>query len=547
MLRLFLVQCLLLALVSRAWPAVEYQVIDLGRLTWAAAISADGWVVGEVVAPQPSGGAVGTAAVLRPDPVLIRPDIPDATSSATAVAGGEVVGDASFGPDGSFRQGFTWNTREGLRYLGTLGGASMFSTANGINETLTISGSAAAPEGPFALRPVAWVAGVIQDLGTLGGAWGGAGGMNAQGDIVGGSDTPTRAVHATLWPIEGGIVDLDPASPARQSGANAINAGRMVVGRAGARGFVWTAAGGMQDLGVVPGDNMSSATGVNDLGVIVGYSALDRGPGFPLLGRAVRWRQGRLVDLNTRVAAPGWVLDVARGINAAGAIVGHGTLYGLEHAWLLQPVVPVVPAPPVALVTEARGDFDGDEWEDIAGLARDSTIYRCLAGDAACTQLPGNALGLAAVDITGDGRDDLVAVSADTALWAMTDGATWHRVPGYLAEVVSSHFYGGPRVLVGLDWGGQLWTSADAQSWVALPYYLEHITAGDFRGHGRHAIAATDFQTTLWLIDSVAQWSVLPGNLVTVATLPGTPDGMWGTDFLGRQWVARTLGNWQRQ
>lgn len=552
MVRLMSIVCAwVLGLASLAWPAVEYQLIDLGPTSAASAISAEGVVVGGIAAVEPPESAgYASAAVLWPALTVIRPESPTGEAHATGVAGDEVVGAASFGPTASSRQGFTWNPRDGLRYLGTLGGASVFSYATGVNQALTTSGWTDASDGSFALRPVAWVAGVIQDLGTLGGASATALAMNAAGDIVGESDTATREVHATLWPLEGGIMDLDTtAGPFRHSVANAMNASRTVVGQARfgdqSHGFAWTATGGMQDLGALAGDNVSSAHGVSDRGVIVGISVLDR-PGVAT-SRAVRWRHGVLVDLNTLVAAPGLVLEEATDINTTGIIVANGRLNGQWHGWMLLPVVPVVPTPPAKLVVQVHGDFDADTWQDLAGLAADSTIYRCLAGDAACTQLPGNAIGLAAVDITGDGRDDLVAVSADTALWAMTDGATWHRVPGYLAEVASSHFYGGQRVLVGLDWGGQLWTSADAQSWVALPYYLEHIAAGDFRGNGWHAIAATDFQTTLWLIDSVAQWSVLPGNLVTVEALPGTPAGLRGVAADGVVWVAHTLGAWQRE
>jgi probable HAF family extracellular repeat protein len=55
----------------------------------------------------------------------------------------------------------------------------------------------------------------------------------------------------------------------------AINAGGAVVGQSyGAngcgRGFVWTPAGAMPDIGFLPGGSAASVSGINDAGVVVG-------------------------------------------------------------------------------------------------------------------------------------------------------------------------------------------------------------------------------------------------------------------------------------
>ena len=52
--------------------------------------------------------------------------------------------------------------------------------------------------------------------------------------------------------------------------AYAINDLGMVVGESGGHAFVWTATGGMQDLGTLPGFNGSVASAINNLGQVVG-------------------------------------------------------------------------------------------------------------------------------------------------------------------------------------------------------------------------------------------------------------------------------------
>src|SRR4029450_5989466 len=61
------------------------------------------------------------------------------------------------------------------------------------------------------------------------------------------------------------------------SAANAINPQGSVAGASnnapGVRAFLWTRAGGFQDLGVLPGDAGSEALGINMHEEIVGYSS----------------------------------------------------------------------------------------------------------------------------------------------------------------------------------------------------------------------------------------------------------------------------------
>lgn len=104
----------------------------------------------------------------------------------------------------------------------------------------------------------------------------------------------------------------------------------------------------LTDLGDLPGGgDQSSAYGINDAGQVVGYSTATTG------ARAFLWSaSGGMQDLNDLIdPASGFTLTNARGINAGGQIAGYGTkLVGnitVTHAFLLTPgaVAGAVPEP----------------------------------------------------------------------------------------------------------------------------------------------------------------------------------------------------------
>ncbi len=176
--------------------------------------------------------------------------------------------------------------------------------------------------------------GVLTDLGTLGGNFSHASGINDAGWIVGDSTTTRNlAVHAALFK-DGAVIDLGTLGGAR-SQARSINSARQVVGVAdtasGApHACLWTlsATGAVisrTDLGVLA-DNNSAARCVNAFGAVVGTSD----------ARAMLWKDGVGKDLNTMVApAEGWRLEVAEAIDDAGRIVGAGSLHGFPRAFML--------------------------------------------------------------------------------------------------------------------------------------------------------------------------------------------------------------------
>jgi len=117
----------------------------------------------------------------------------------------------------------------------------------------------------------------MTDLGTLGGRTSGPEAINERGDVTGDSVTADGLSHAFLWTASGGMQDLGTLPGGGFSSARDINTRGEVIGisdRAdGAiHAFLWTASGGMQDLGTLPGGTGSSASGMNERGQVTGSS-----------------------------------------------------------------------------------------------------------------------------------------------------------------------------------------------------------------------------------------------------------------------------------
>ena len=71
--------------------------------------------------------------------------------------------------------------------------------------------------------------------------------------------------------------------------------------------------------------------------MIVGEADVKNNTGS-LVYHAVIYSNGKLTDLNSLIpSGSGWVLTAATGVNAAGEIVGYGTLKSMQHAFLLKP------------------------------------------------------------------------------------------------------------------------------------------------------------------------------------------------------------------
>jgi probable HAF family extracellular repeat protein len=179
---------------------------------------------------------------------------------------------------GQTSHAFLWTATGGMQDLGTLGGD--FSQAQGINASGQVVGYSYLADN-ITFHAFLWTAsGGMQDLGAPAGANSVAMAINNAGQIAGYSSSPAtstdRIYHALLW--TGGVMTNLGTLGGKSSDAMAINDAGVVTGASqaksgGYRPMMWTATGGMRDLGTL-GQPGGSGFGINASGEIVGISAI---------------------------------------------------------------------------------------------------------------------------------------------------------------------------------------------------------------------------------------------------------------------------------
>ena len=294
---------------------------------------------------------------------------PDGSSRGFGIdASGQVVGDSTFGKGEISRAAiFSNGSASGL---GTLPNGGPFSRANGINALGQVVGSSSQTldgnqsRAFFVSTP--HQPAIMTDLGTLGGAYAQALGINDSGFVTGNSQTGDAAesTHAFIWSQRTGMQDLGTLDGGFSYGTS-INAKNHVVGystinNVDDRVHAFLHKGDqMIDLGSLAGASSgldySYALGVNLHDQVVGYSYLssDQGKGLtntPLGPWSVAfiYSQGLMTNLNDLIgdATENYRLDSATGINNAGQIVAVAFNISANafHAVLLTPNSNVGPA-----------------------------------------------------------------------------------------------------------------------------------------------------------------------------------------------------------
>jgi probable HAF family extracellular repeat protein len=156
-------------------------------------------------------------------------------------------------------------------------------------------------------------------LGKLaGGEYSSASGINDAGEVAGAANI-AKSIVPFVWTSAGGLRRI-PLLPGDNCGeVFGINKYGHVAGYSsgpnGRRAFLWTRSAGVHNLGVLPGGNYSRAHDLNDSDEVVGTSASAAGE------RAVLWtKTGDVRDLGT---LPGYASSEASAINNNGDVVGY--------------------------------------------------------------------------------------------------------------------------------------------------------------------------------------------------------------------------------
>lgn len=171
---------------------------------------------------------------------------------------------------------------QSITNLGAVQPGHAFSQGNSVSADGTVVAGMSGVQFWEEMRSFRWSGGVATDIGAVPGALNVIGGsVSADGAWIAGTCYGGERAVAFRWSQAGGMQDLGTL-PGSRFGAEAYGIsgdGSVVVGAANAdRPFRWTSAGGMQDLGTLPGGTYAWAFAVSaDAQVVAGLSGSANG------------------------------------------------------------------------------------------------------------------------------------------------------------------------------------------------------------------------------------------------------------------------------
>lgn len=202
--------------------------------------------------------------------------------------------------------------------LGSLENSTSTSIGSAVNATGQVAGYSLINGDSHAFL---FANGTMQDIGTLGGPYSYAFGINDGGKVVGRASTAgASGDRAFVYSKDSGIVDLNtslpPGTNATLSYATGINNAEQIAafGEAenqGVRAFLY-ANGAIQDLGTLGGYN-SFSQGINQVGWVTGYSSVASG-----YSHAFLYSMGKMRDLGTL----GGIESFGIAVNNTGQVTG---------------------------------------------------------------------------------------------------------------------------------------------------------------------------------------------------------------------------------
>lgn len=301
-----------------AWTAVDGYT-DLGTLnggknSMAYAVNDLGQVVGTI---DDASGYVVHVFLWTKTGGMVDLGTPTGTTYATPHAinnKGWIGGDFDSAIAQNGKHAFFWSTSTGFKDLGSLGGSYL--TVSGMNNDGVLCGTGQTVDGYYHGFVSKMKSGPLKDLGTLGaGNSSSASAINNAGQVTGNADSPTGS-HAYIY-SNGKMKDIHTIG--YSSFGAAINANGMVVGQVdngnGSRdAFVYTATGGMVDIGTL-GYGESRATAVNKNGVVTGVTGARDTRDHAFLWTAV----GGMVD----AGSPDDLSSIGMFITSSGQIAGQ--------------------------------------------------------------------------------------------------------------------------------------------------------------------------------------------------------------------------------